>query len=42
MAMYLAKKQGKNRACLVPGEGAATLEVEKCLPHCLTKTDPLN
>ncbi len=42
MAMYLAKKQGKNRACLVPGEGEATLEVEKCLPLCLTKTDPLN
>jgi len=42
MAMYLAKKQGKNRACLVPVEGAAPLEVERCMPLCLTKTDPLN
>ncbi len=35
MAMYLAKKQGKSRACLVPAEGASALETEKCMPLCL-------
>jgi len=42
MAMYLAKQQGKNRACLVPMKGTATLEVEKCTSLCLVKTDPLS
>ena len=41
MAMYLAKQQGKNRACLVPSESAATLEVEQCTTlYLTTKTDP--
>ena len=42
MAMYLAKQQGKNRACLVPMEGDSTLELEKSTSLCLAKTGPLN
>ena len=40
MAMYLAKQQGKNRACLVSVESTSLQKLEESAPLCLVKTDP--